>query len=190
MITLTCIRHAEADKSTSPDNHRKRLLSEAGINQAHVLRERLGNPEFDLVCHSILPRTEETARIVAGINDKVRTTTLRGLFYKEWERFAKPMDDFFDKLGNAPLSAYDKAKAGRYTLSMAQTCVVQLLFVAVSKRASNILVVGHGVILPAFCRHLCDTDEPFTSRPLGNCEGYQLTFDNLPALESVNIEEI
>lgn len=175
-LRITLLRHGKADK-TLPD-HRLHCLSAEGRLQATDRRAKLGNPVFDLVMYSELLRTQETARLVAGVNAKAaRKIEVPELFYKDEDPRAQVLEQAFEKLGHATLQQYYEL-AREEMRGLAAEAHRALTKEIGCNNATNVLVIGHGVLLQAICIAFVGEDEPFISRVLGECEGYILTMED------------
>jgi broad specificity phosphatase PhoE len=174
-LQITLLRHGRPEKSLP--NHRLHCLSEDGHLQAKECRVTLGNPTFDLVVHSELLRTRETARDVAGLDESATTIAIPDLFYLDEDPRGQVLEQVFKKLGHTPLHEYYKDARAELE-SLAQDAHRAILEEINRSNATNILVVGHGMLLQSICIAFTGENEPFMSRVLGECEGYRLTFED------------
>lgn len=174
-LQITLLRHAKPDKTLA--DYRLHPLSPEGRQQALDRRGRLGNPTFDLVLNSKLIRTQETARIVAGLNEATATTSLPELFYAEDDPRGPALDEAFKKLGHTALSEYFKVVRMEME-SLAEEARLAIIKEVNRSNAKNVLVVGHGMLLQAIGIALAGGDPLsfFTKRALGECQGFKLTF--------------
>ena len=174
-LQITLLRHGRPDKSLP--NHRLQCLSEEGHRQALDRRAKLGNPTFDLVLHSELLRTQETARMVANLDEASATVAIPELFYKDEDPRGQVLEQTFKKLGHTTLHEYYKeARAEMQGMALdAQHVIMEEIQ---RSNAKNILVVGHGMLLQSICIAFTGEDGPFMSRVLGECEGYRLTLED------------
>lgn len=176
---ITFLRHGQADK-TLPD-HRLHPLSDEGKRQAAERRVSLDNPVFDLVIHSPLIRTWETAQIVAGVSDRSKTLEFPILFPDDGDDCVKIMNQAFLKLGHASLRDY-------YTLEeipgveqaikdWALAAKEELVPVIRHLDAYNMLIVGHGILLQALCRDFVGNEyaKLLLDCVVGECEGFCVT---------------
>jgi len=187
-MQFTLIRHGKADATASPD-HRVRPLSEEGKAQATARREKLGNPQFDLVCHSILGRTRETAMIIAEPQNGTPVVTVPGLFYEERDLRGEAVDRLFGKLGHAAPREY-MSEAEDEIISLANETIDAIYQEIAQTGAQNVLVVGHGILLQALARTLTKLDEPFMSCICGECEGFVIRLDHYHNNEVLGIEQL
>ena len=176
-LQITLLRHGRPDKSLP--NHRLHTLSEEGRRQALERRAKLGNPEFDLVLHSELIRTRETASIIAGLDKSPATDVvcIPELFYKDEDSLGQVVERMFAKLGHTTLQKYYE-EAREEMRSLAETADRAIGTEIIRFNAHNVLVVGHGMLLQSACIARTGQDEPFMSRILGECEGYRLTLQD------------
>jgi broad specificity phosphatase PhoE len=174
-LQITLLRHGRPDKSLP--NHRLHPLSAEGRRQATERRAQFGNPTFDLVLHSELLRTKETARDIAGLDESAVTIALPEMFYLDEDPRGQVLDRTFKKLGHTTLHEYYK-EARVEMQSMAEDARRAILQEINRSDAMNVLVVGHGMLLQSICIAFTGEDEPFMSRVLGECEGYKLTLQD------------
>lgn len=174
-LRITLLRHGKADK-TLP-NHRLHCLSKEGRCQATDRRAKLGNPMFDLVLHSQLLRTRETAQLVAGLDESALTTAIPDLFYEDEDPRGQVLERTFKKLGHTTLHEYYK-EAREEMQSFAEAGRKAIIEEISRSNATNVLVIGHGMLLQSLCVAFVGEDEPFMSRVLGECEGYCLTLED------------
>lgn len=180
-IKITLVRHGKADK-TSSLNHRLHNLSEVGRAQARERREKLGNPQFDLVLHSILPRAQETARLVAGIDDETDTIEIPGLYMAENDPRELVIDKAFEKLGYASLELY-LIEAEIAISSLVMESQAEIERAVRESGATDILIVGHAVLLQALGKSLTGmglmgTGLPFNTCSVGECGGFRFTIED------------
>lgn len=187
-MQFTLIRHGKADATASPD-HRVRPLSEEGKAQAAARREKLGNPQFDLVCHSILGRTRETAMIIAEPKSGTLVVAVSGLFYEERDLRGEAIDRLYSKLGAATPREYMSEAEDEIT-SLANETVNAIYDEIAQTGALNVLVVGHGILIQALARALTKLDEPFMSCVCGECEGFRIRLDHYHNNEVLEIEQL
>ena len=175
-LHITLLRHGKADK-TLPD-HRLHPLSEVGIAQAVNRRTKLDEPKYDLVLHSHLLRARQTALTVAGLDEGNETLEIKSLFPEDSDPRMAAVNELFDKLGYAPLSAYEAQARG--SLDSIALEMKSDVWNAIARaffrhdRIQNVLLVGHAVLLPALCQALTGQAAPFAADLLGECEGYEL----------------
>ncbi|MEK7551912.1 MAG: histidine phosphatase family protein [Patescibacteria group bacterium] len=178
-LRITFLRHGNTVKTAG--DHRTHVLSDTGRAQAMARREQLGNPQFDLICHSGLARTEETARIVAGLAAEEPTVEVDGLFYDAAFPGAQALDAAFKKLGYATLDAYYREGPGVSGPIATLACIAaeRIDELIESDAPTRMLVVGHAVLLPASCLAFTEgADEVekriFLEANIGECEGFQI----------------
>ena len=174
-LQITLLRHGRPDKSLP--NHRLHPLSEEGHRQAQERRANLGNPKFDLVLHSELLRTRETARDVAGLDESAATIAIPEMFYLDEDPRGQVLDKTFKKLGHTTLHEYYK-EARAEMQGMAEDARRAIMQEVSRSNATNVLTIGHGMLLQSICIAFTGKDEPFMSRVLGECEGYRLTLED------------
>jgi broad specificity phosphatase PhoE len=174
-LQITLLRHGRPDKS--PPNNRLWCLSEDGHRQSQERRIMLGNPKFDLIVHSELLRTRETARDVAGLDESATAIAIPDLYYRDEDPRGQALEQAFVKLGHAPLHEYYKMAQAELE-SLAQDAQHAILKEIDRRNAINVLVVGHGMLLQSICIAFTRENEPFMSQVLGECEGYRLTFED------------
>lgn len=186
-LQITLIRHGRPDKSLP--NHREHPLSEAGHEQAKARRANLGSPAFDLVLHSGLLRAEETACDVAGLPSGSVTVAVPELFYADTDPRALIVDDLFGQLGHVTLREYYEQGGGQALKSLARDARRAIIDPINQNGASNVLVVGHGILTQGLCISLTGGNEPpFIDRVLGECQGYRLVFEG--ELEDAKVSKI
>lgn len=174
-LKITMLRHGQADKALS--DHRLHPLSAEGRRQATDRRASLVDPRFDLVLHSRLRRTEETARLVAGLDENAETIVVPELFYEEDDPRGKALNAAFEKLGHASLLKYYEV-VGNEMRSLAEEARIALAKVMESRKATNVLVIGHGMLLQAICTAITGLERLFMGRVLGECEGCVLIMED------------
>lgn len=175
-LRIECIRSAKTDKTL--DDHRQHPLCEIGSEQARLRRLALGNPVYDLVIYSGLLRTEQTALIVSGKSDRTEFIAVPELFGDEQDPRIQTVKIAFETgLGHAPLKDYfrdDQLKADLLALAReASTELIGLLSNETYYASGRVLVVGHGILLPAIVMDFAKSEHPSLSeRALDECEGY------------------
>ncbi len=167
-LHITFLRHGEADKSLP--NHRLHPLSAKGREQAKERRAQLGNPQFDLVIHSPLLRTKQTACLVAGLEEDAQTIVVSDLFPQEEDPRTVVLNQAFEKLGHASLHRYYE-EAGREMQSLGNDAAREIREAINQSNASNVLVVGHGMLLQVLCIAFTGKDNPFMDQVLNECQG-------------------
>ena len=181
-LQITLIRHGKADKSLP--NHREHPLSPEGCNQALNLRIKLGHPQFDLVCHSVLRRTKETAVIVSN-STFASMIEIPGLFYEEGDPREQAIEFAWERLGHGTLFQYFEVESE--IASLANEAKGAILGKIAETGAKNVLVVGHDLITTAICRSILGQDEPFLNFVCNETEGFRLTIDDEGQVTSVEI---
>lgn len=74
-MKLYVVRHGQVDDNVKKVyNHPEGNLNEVGINQAHELRNKIADINYDLVISSSLPRARQTAEIINIHNKRVILT--------------------------------------------------------------------------------------------------------------------
>ncbi len=181
-LQITLIRHGKADKALP--NHREHPLSSSGLCQALNRRIQLGHPHFDLVCHSGLVRTKQTALLVAN-STFASMIEIPGLFYEEGDRRGEVIEFAWDRLGHGTLLQYFEVEG--VIVSLAQEAKEAILRKVSEIGAKNVLVVGHDLITTALCRSIVGEDEPFLNFVCGETEGFRLTIDETDRVTSVEM---
>jgi broad specificity phosphatase PhoE len=186
-IRITFLRHGKAD-TTLPD-HRLHPLSEEGAEQARQRRKMLGNPKYDLVLHSALCRTTKTAMIVAGLEEGDETFVIKSLFREDSDPRIAAINKVFDELGHAPLEKYkERIKEELESLAVEMKADVWNWIVGAfccGDQIRNVLIVGHGVFLPALCHAFTGRVSPYADDILGECEGYELEATDMRRVDLV-----
>lgn len=176
-MSLTSIVFLRHSKATPHKDDRKRVLSEEGIALAQERRLKLGNPKFDLVMHSDRFRTEQTARIIAGIGDDVPTVAVPQLMPQETDPWNAAVTAAWGKIGNAPLEKY--LREVRLEMYVAATIGAAALDYHLKSQVvypKNILVVGHAIFTPAICDAMNEyrDRDVFMGNPLMECQGFEM----------------
>lgn len=178
LTTITFLRHS---KTTANENDRKRVLSEEGVSLAQERRGKLGNPTFDLVIHSDRFRTEQTARIIAGISDDVPTITIPQLMPQETDPWNAAVSATWGKLGNTSLHQYlvEAWEAMVVASTIGEAAVLYHMGVQPTM-PNNILIVGHAIFTPAICYFMIDmgVSETILGTPVEECQGFELIIDD------------
>lgn len=172
--TIIFLRHS---KAAAHEDDRKRVLSKEGVALAHERRAKLAYPTFDLVMHSDRFRTEQTARIVAGISDDVRTISIPQLMPAETDPWNAAVSAAWGKLGNAPLHQYlEEAGQAMEVSSKIGEAAVRYHLGVQPVIPKNVLIVGHAVFTPAICVAMVNAGVPHTilHTPLEECQGFEL----------------
>lgn len=178
MVQFTLIRHGKTDKAFS-SYHRAHPLSSEGVCQALNCRIALGRPRFDLVLCSILRRSRETALIVANTS-RSSLTGIPGLFYEVEDPRGVALDQAFEELGYVSLQDYLQLPEVKGNIeSLAKESLDHIVTKVEEVSAENILVVGHAVLLQALGREMTGKDRPFTDRRIGECQGFQIRWNNM-----------
>jgi phosphohistidine phosphatase SixA len=183
MPSIYFLRHSKAAPNA---DDRKRELTSEGIALAQARRESLGNPKFGLVIHSDRLRTEQTARIVAGLAQDEPTITLSHLMTSNGKApWDARIDAAYMALGNAPLKEFLEV-AGREMGAFCRVAVEALMYVVHQSDDENILIVGHGILTQAICHHLTfGANDNFLTDVVDECQGYELEFN--PVLEDASL---
>lgn len=178
MTTITWLCHSKANPAPLDFD---RDLSEDGINLAVKRRKSLGDPQFDMVIHSNLERTRQTARIVANIPEEAPTIVVPQLRPVDGDSIGDAITRMYNQIGNASLDAYMSRVRNELTVMarMAALAIHHHVFYKPSyAKPRNVLVVGHAVMTSAVCYetgHHFDVSK-LRSSVLGECEGYIVTY--------------
>jgi len=147
---LVFVRHANTDKAT-PDEARQ--LTETGRHQAFKTGQKTGRI-FSKVITSSVPRTQQTARLIAS-DDDLTLTPLDILYRTPGDEAWTILNKMFAELGNAPLSAYHAHEYWHVLQEFGKVAAEAILAeVADLENGSDILVVSHAVLTPAFVYEL------------------------------------
>ncbi|MBI2097742.1 MAG: phosphoglycerate mutase family protein [Candidatus Vogelbacteria bacterium] len=185
-LVITCLRHAHSEKTGGFETHRSWQLSEEGRQCAARRREKLGNPTFDLVLHSPLIRARQTAFIVAGLWDSAENVVaVPELFDAATPEEQAVLDKMFEELGHAPLEKYHEHPNADTLIEFAGRAWEAVIWKLRQKLpiggGNKILLVGHGVLLPAIVREWLispnEFNERMTNRILKECEGFATISD-------------
>ena len=189
---VTVLRRAKAakplDESYAADMTRELALE--GEVQARTRRATLGNPIFNLVMASPSLRTIRTALLVLGFEETSmdEIITLDELIYGDpgsGNVVACGIDQFFRKIGYAPLAKYIPEDLEGHVLAHAEAAWNEVAFTIGDFAGTNVLVVGHSVLIAAMgyiaCAGVDDFRTILAETNFGECEGYRLTLnaDNL-----------
>ncbi len=186
-LSVTFLTHGTADNTRAGQDDDRRELSVVGAMKVRDRRRGLGNPKFQMVVHSPALRTEQTARILAGLDENARTIvvpelSLRGQNPSAWEDIFTAIQ----ALGRIPFRDYLKststAKAlvefgqrGNYALKNVIGAVPD------PTDRGNVLVIGHNILVQAICHEMCYNSidlERIQSSLLGDCEGFGLVVNH------------
>ena len=186
---VTVLRHAKAakplDGSYVADMAREVALE--GEVQTHARRDMLGNPIFNLVIASPSHRTVRTALLVLGFEEARvdEVITLNELIYGDprgADPVARGIDKLFQKLGYAPLAKYLPEDSEGHVLTHANAAWSEVAFTIGDLSGTNVLVVGHSVLIAAMGYIACAGNDGFqktlAEANFGECEGYRLTLDD------------
>ena len=194
--TLLLIRHGETEWNTLGkfQGCTDINLSEEGIKQAELLKDRLKG-DFDFIYTSPLSRALETANIlVADTNKKVSIANeIREINFGEWEGLAlREISERYPEIFKAWRS--DKKESyicgGDSRINNAANRAVKCILDIVSKhKGEKIVIVAHGGIIKAGLIGLFDWDMTMYHKiALGNTCINTITFndDLKPVLAGLN----
>ncbi|WP_017208913.1 histidine phosphatase family protein [Clostridium beijerinckii] len=194
--TLLLIRHGETEWNALGkfQGCTDIELSEEGIKQAQILRNRL-NGEFDWIYASPLSRAFKTANILASIADKevIIEPEIREINFGEWEgltvkQISEKYPDVFKAWRTDKKESYicGGDSSIRNAVGRAKKCILEI----VSKhKGEKIVIVAHGGIIKAGLIGIFDWDMTMYHKvALGNTCINKITFndDLMPMLVSLN----
>lgn len=147
---LVFVRHANTDKAT-PDEARQ--LTDIGRQQAFRTGQKTGRIFSKVITSSVL-RTQQTARLIAS-DDDLSLTSLDILYRTPGDVDWAILNKMFAELGNAPLSAYHLREDWHVLQEFGKAAAEAILAeVADLENGSDILIVSHAVLTPAFVHEL------------------------------------
>jgi phosphohistidine phosphatase SixA len=177
MPSIYFLRHSKAAPDT---DDRKRQLTSEGIVLAQARRESLGSPKFSTVIHSDRLRTEQTARIIAGLAQDEPTIALPHLMTSGEAPWEVRINAAYTALGNAPLKEFLDV-APREMDVFCRIAMAALVYATAQNNGGDILIVGHGILTQAICRYLTHGGRgEFLTDIVDECQGYQLQFNSEP----------
>ncbi len=207
------VRHGEAENnvlnivSNEPDfpHH----LTEKGIEQAHLIAEKLKSKKIDALYSSPFVRTKETAEIIAkGIGfpeDKIKyDERIQEFDFGDFDK--KPFHDFLE-YEKSSMKTFDAKTPHGESYQDAKNRIGDFLYSIDSEHQNkNILIVSHGMLLevmPAILeganavksKYLVDTLDPkvgefhqYSFVPLPHNENYELDLHR-PYIDEVTLEK-
>lgn len=172
MPVYTIVRHGQAERG---EKDFPRKLTEMGRAQVRGRRVALGEPTFDLVIASPATRALETAEIIAGVN--LLSISLCDALYEPSNRSdCEVITGLFAEIGYAPFRIYTVEapyEFGRYTIEVG-AAIKKLI----PPQASQILVVGHAVLLNCLILSMIGEDDRYADlvldANLGEAEGFRV----------------
>jgi broad specificity phosphatase PhoE len=177
-VNIYLFRHGQADKN-KPDS--ARTLTEEGKMQAVKMREKMGNPNFELGLFSPMPRTLETLKILAGGNITTFEVSELNCDLNDDDIVIKE----FKKLGNASTKAYlekSPAEVIEWLKQFGRDAADAIDLEIYQEGSRDVLVVGHAILLGFIILDLfpdVDTDKLVFEE----CEGIKLMFDSYGSCE-------
>ena len=186
IVRLTFIRHGKTSPMENGKSDADRELSSEGKEQVLSRKKRLaaaGIKDFDLVLCSPLHRTLQTARIIMGTNGQVpplaKVAELAVDTYQHSDLLTKMWEEIGSQSGLSPFLHHQYGWALSYYSLWAWNKIGNLVR---HSESSNVLVVGHGLLLPAI-GHLAvgslETKREFLTRPIREAEGFILVMEGV-----------
>jgi broad specificity phosphatase PhoE len=163
MQTLYFIRHGESeDNAAGVWAHKTSPLTEKGKEQARQTgREaRQQGLQFDVILVSPLPRTQQTAQLIAEElgHPMQALETINELVERDWGSMTGT--PHISRLGSSVAPDYLEAASGTEKLAALQDRAARVLAQLRERPEEHILVVGHGAFARALRRVL--TNRPAT----------------------------
>jgi serine/threonine-protein phosphatase PGAM5 len=149
--TLYLVRHGEQAHSAAGDDPGTGL-SEAGVQQAHLLGERLSGERFDLLRHSPLRRAAETAEVLATYLPDVWVTASDLVC----DRTPVPVGGDADLVPGAFRAFLDQVPADERDPGAEALDATVGRLLAVGSEDRQEMVVTHNFVIGWFVRHVLD----------------------------------
>ncbi|MFA7169666.1 MAG: histidine phosphatase family protein [Candidatus Paceibacterota bacterium] len=142
-------------------------LTGLGIQQAKIVATKLKDEIFDLVIFSELPRTKETALIIAA-DRKVEMKTESRINDRKTGFEGKPVSDFFVELG--PDVFYSKVNDGE-SFQEEKTRIFSFLEDLKKCDSENVLIVSHSETMQVINGYFNKlSDQEMIDTKIDNCE--------------------
>lgn len=173
--TVILLTHADADPAGS-------TISPPGREQAERCRALLHKPTFPIIIRSPIPCTEDTARVVAGIDKKEHTDRSMSLYLNRDNKDDHLIKTALEKQP-PPLTLQMLLEQGveveQAVEKKARESKDSILHLLARRPGENTLIVGHDILIQALCwQFLSSPGRNFILNiELGRCEGFQLTLD-------------
>jgi len=163
------IRHGNAMKAKED---RDRQLSSKGIEQAQKRGKQLRSINFDKVIASPAIRCIATAEIVSG---DCEITPIASLYIPPVETAdGLAIDQAFNRLGYASLSKYLESEAKEALERYSQENASEIRRIETQDRVSNLLVLGHAVLIQAIIMNFVNDNQLVLTADIGETEGLLL----------------
>lgn len=181
-MLFTCLRHSKAAPAKVD---RDRVLSAEGVDLARRRRVELGNPVFTHVVHSGYLRAEQTAGILAW-KSQAKVFAVPELWFAGPD-IDGPLTEAYGKLGETGTTRQYMEIVGHILRPCARAAAMEVkLATGGGMPSDNILIVGHGIFLPAVCLELfLGAEELILDSAIAPCEGFRVEIGERAKVEII-----
>ena len=184
--TVTILRNSIAPPTSPNQSYSNRKLGAEGVRLAKLRREMLGDPQFELVFHTPILSTNQTAREVNNLVLGVKIVEVPELWHNNQSRWVgETFDNAWKAVGgNKSVEEYFNLdhKVAIACKAYAYTAWANLLDRGILEHEGSALVISHAVLTPLIA--LAATEKSsvdnwlLTITVFKECEGVVLIFEN------------